>query len=58
MVSSVDKDLLNDVEMFHNLGHATRLQILEYLLEGEKTVSELLELISGLKQGRLSNHLG
>ena len=45
-------------ELLHNLGNPVRLKILELLAQGEKNVSELLELIEGLQQGRLSSHLG
>ncbi len=51
MVYSLDADL------FRNLGHPIRLKILEYLVEGEKNVGELLRLVGGLHQGRLSSHL-
>jgi DNA-binding transcriptional ArsR family regulator len=43
-------------KFYRGLGDPTRLRILEYLLEGEKTVSELVELI-GSAQGRVSSHL-
>ena len=52
MVHSLDADL------FRNLGHPTRLKVLEYLVDGEKNVGELLRLVGGLHQGRLSSHLG
>jgi DNA-binding transcriptional ArsR family regulator len=41
---------------FRVLGDPTRLRIVEALLAGERTVSELVELI-GAPQGRISNHL-
>jgi DNA-binding transcriptional ArsR family regulator len=41
---------------FRVLGDPTRLQILEALLERERTVSELVQLI-GAPQSRISNHL-
>lgn len=41
---------------FRVLGDPTRLQILEALLERERTVSELVELV-GAPQSRVSNHL-
>ncbi|MBI4283575.1 MAG: winged helix-turn-helix transcriptional regulator [Chloroflexi bacterium] len=47
-----------DANLFHNLGHPTRLKVLENLVEGEKNVGELLNLVGGLPQGRLSSHLG
>ena len=43
-------------KFFRGLGDPTRLRILELLLEGEKNVGELVELI-GSPQGRVSNHL-
>ena len=47
-----------DAELFHDLGQCTRLRIIEFLLEGEKNVSELQELLKDVPQGRLSTHLG
>lgn len=41
---------------FRILGDPTRLQILEALLEGERSVSELVE-IARAPQSRVSNHL-
>jgi DNA-binding transcriptional ArsR family regulator len=41
---------------FRVLGDPTRLRILEALLEGERTVSELVQLV-GAPQSRVSNHL-
>jgi len=41
---------------FRVLGDPTRLRILEALLERERTVSELVELLSA-PQSRVSNHL-
>ncbi|MBI4259436.1 MAG: winged helix-turn-helix transcriptional regulator [Actinobacteria bacterium] len=41
---------------FRVLGDPTRLRIVELLLVGERTVSELVDLI-GAPQGRISNHL-
>lgn len=41
---------------FRVLGDPTRLRILEALLDGERTVSELVDLI-GAPQSRISNHL-
>lgn len=42
---------------FRGLDEPTRVLILELLLSGEKSVSELVEL-TGSPQGRVSNHLG
>jgi len=47
-----------DSELFRNLGHPTRLKVVECLIEEEKNVGELQELVGGVKQGRLSSHLG
>lgn len=47
-----------DADLFRILGHPTRLKVLEQLVEGEKNVGELLKLVGGLPQGRLSSHLG
>jgi DNA-binding transcriptional ArsR family regulator len=41
---------------FRALGDPTRLRILGALLEGKRTVSELVELV-GAPQSRVSNHL-
>lgn len=41
---------------FRGLGDATRLRILFLLVEGERTVSELVALL-GSPQGRVSTHL-
>ena len=43
-------------KFFRALGDPSRLKILDALLEGEKNVGELVELI-GSNQGRVSNHL-
>ena len=43
-------------KFYRGLGDPTRLRILEYLLKGEKSVSELVDLI-GSAQGRVSSHL-
>ncbi len=42
---------------FRGLDEPTRVLILELLLSGEKSVSELVEL-TGSPQGRVSSHLG
>lgn len=42
---------------FRGLDDQTRVLLLELLLEGEKTVSELVRL-TGSPQGRISTHLG
>lgn len=41
---------------FRMLGDPTRLRILELLVDGEKTVSEMVDAI-GYPQGRISSHL-
>ena len=41
---------------FRVLGDPTRLRILEALLDGERSVSELVRLV-GAPQSRISNHL-
>ena len=43
-------------KFFRGLGDPTRLKILEILLDGEKSVSDLVRLL-GIQQGRVSNHL-
>ncbi|MBW3615308.1 MAG: metalloregulator ArsR/SmtB family transcription factor [Actinobacteria bacterium] len=41
---------------FRGLGHPVRLTLLEFLLDGERTVSQCVERV-GLSQGRVSMHL-
>lgn len=41
---------------FRVLGDPTRLRLLEALLDGERTVSQLVELV-GAPRSRVSNHL-
>ena len=43
-------------KFFRALGDPSRLKILDSLLDGEKNVEELVELV-GSSQGRVSNHL-
>lgn len=43
-------------KFFHGLSHPVRLQIVLHLLEGERNVTDLMELL-GLKQALVSNHL-
>ena len=43
-------------KFFRGLGDPTRVKIIEYLLEGEKSVGELVALL-GSPQGRVSTHL-
>lgn len=43
-------------KFFRALGDPSRLKILDALLEGEKNVGELVQLV-GSSQGRVSNHL-
>jgi DNA-binding transcriptional ArsR family regulator len=45
-----------DARFFRGLGDPTRLRILRLLLEGERSVGELVEALGGL-QGRISSHL-
>lgn len=47
---------LASARFFRVLGDPTRLRILELLLEGPRTVSELVEA-TGARQSRVSNHL-
>ncbi|MBI4506912.1 MAG: winged helix-turn-helix transcriptional regulator [Chloroflexi bacterium] len=46
-----------DARFFQGLADPSRVRILELLLEGEKNVSELVDL-TGLAQNRVSTHLG
>jgi ArsR family transcriptional regulator len=43
-------------ELFKSLGHPVRIRILELLVEGEKSVSNLLDA-TGLEPSSLSQHL-
>ncbi|MBI2855557.1 MAG: winged helix-turn-helix transcriptional regulator [Chloroflexi bacterium] len=43
-------------KFFRGLGDATRVKILYLLLEGDKNVGELVEMV-GSSQGRVSSHL-
>ncbi|MBI2861061.1 MAG: helix-turn-helix transcriptional regulator [Chloroflexi bacterium] len=43
-------------KFFRALGELSRLKILDALLDGEKNVGELVEVV-GSSQGRVSNHL-
>lgn len=43
-------------KFFRGLGDPTRVKIIEHLLDGEKSVGELVSLL-GLPQGRVSTHL-
>lgn len=43
-------------KFFRGLGDPTRLKILELLLNGEKSVTDLVQAL-GVQQGRVSNHL-
>jgi DNA-binding transcriptional ArsR family regulator len=52
--AGVEPDALS--RYFRVLGDPTRLRILESLLERERTVSELVDLL-GAPQSRVSNHL-
>lgn len=53
MVPQLD---LASARLFRVLGDATRLRILELLLEGPRTVRELVESL-GCTRSRVSNHL-
>ncbi len=43
-------------KFFRGLGDPTRVRIIEYLLDGDKSVGELVALL-GSPQGRVSTHL-
>ncbi|MFQ5847946.1 MAG: ArsR/SmtB family transcription factor [Candidatus Methylomirabilales bacterium] len=45
-----------EAKFFRGLGDPSRLKILELLLEGERTVTQLVEIL-GIPQGRVSSHL-
>lgn len=44
------------VRFFRALADPTRLRLLEFLMDGERTVTECVEQ-AGLSQGRISSHL-
>jgi len=44
-------------KLLRDLGHPVRLNILKHLLDGEKNVGELVDLLRGPAQGRVSSHL-
>ncbi len=51
------RDLVETLgRFFRGLGHPTRLRLIEFLLDGERTVSECVDHV-GLSQGRVSTHL-
>ncbi len=53
---SASRRLATTTKFFRALGDQSRLAILSSLIDGEKNVGELVELV-GLSQGRVSNHL-
>jgi DNA-binding transcriptional ArsR family regulator len=58
LVTNPTLEQLTEIEakFFRGLSDPTRLKILRHLLNGEKCVSELVELLNR-PQGRISNHL-
>lgn len=56
---TLDKEALTTVtaRFFKGLGEPVRLQILEFLEGGEKTVTEIVEHL-GMAQNKVSMHLG
>jgi len=58
MPHSLPPEILDQIaERFRVLAEPTRLRILNVLLDGERTVSELVEE-TGLNQANVSKHLG
>ena len=53
---AIEQRLAVTAKFFHGLSDLTRLRIVELLLEGEKSVSELVTIL-GQPQSRVSNHL-
>lgn len=51
---TIDAEALS--RYFRALGDPTRLRIITVLLEGERTVSDLIDIL-GVPQSRVSNHL-
>ncbi|KUO94578.1 ArsR family transcriptional regulator [Ferroacidibacillus organovorans] len=53
-----DTEIQNELyaKFFHGLSNPTRFRIVEILLDGEKTVSDLVYMLS-VTQGQVSNHL-
>ncbi len=56
MLEKPELEVKARARFFKGLGDATRLRILELLLEPERTVGELVELLD-LPQARVSTHL-
>ncbi len=54
--AKIELKLALTTKFFRALGDASRLKILDSLLDGEKNVGELVARV-GLSQGRVSNHL-
>jgi DNA-binding transcriptional ArsR family regulator len=48
---------IRESDLFRYLGNPTRLRIVKLLIDGEKNVTELQELLGNIKQGNLSDHL-
>ncbi len=53
----MSRELLLKVKFFSAFAHPVRLQILDELRNGEKSVSDLVKLIDGVSQSQVSNHL-
>lgn len=51
-----DQNIDLKVEFIHGFSHKTRIQILEYIIDNEKTVSEIMEHVEG-SQSSISQHL-
>lgn len=56
-LSAADSDAEVVAKFFRALGDPTRLRLLEFLLDGEHTVTDCVA-VAGLSQGRVSTHLG
>jgi len=52
----LDSALETKAQFLHGFSHKTRIQILETLRTGEKTVSEIMETVAG-SQSSISQHL-
>lgn len=46
-----------DAKLLGDLGHPTRLRIVEGLRDGEKNVSEIIHFLGDVAQARVSSHL-
>lgn len=51
-----DQNIDLKAEFIHGFSHKTRIQILEFIIDNEKTVSEIMQQVEG-SQSSISQHL-